>query len=80
MQKVDLESQMNVIDATSEGSSTNNIKELYWTEANIMGITTSCTITVLYFTELCHKSEYYLKCLIALPPLAELGYCSSSSV
>lgn len=80
MEKIDLEWQMNVIDATSDSSSTNNIKVLYWTEANGMGITTSCTITVLYFTELCHKSEYYLKCLIALPLPAELGYCSSSSV
>lgn len=45
-----------------------------------MGIATSCIITMLYFIELCHKSKYYLKCLIALPLPAELGYCSSSSV
>lgn len=35
---------------------------------------------VSYFIELYQKSEYYLKHLIALPLLAELGYCSSSSV
>lgn len=44
-----------------------------------MGITNSCT-QVSYFTELYQKSEYYLKCLIALPLLAELESCSSSSV
>lgn len=80
MQEVDLEWQMDIIDANSEGSSRNNTKVLYWTEVNGMGITTSCAKTVLYFTELCHKSQYYLKCLIALPLPAELGYCSSSSV
>lgn len=33
--------------ATFEGSSTNNVKVLHWTEANSMGITTSCTTNVI---------------------------------
>lgn len=64
----------------SEVSSASVVKVLLWTEADGVGTTPSSTTTVLYFTELRHKSEQYTNRLIALPLPAELGYCSSSSV